>query len=1112
MMKLLTGKYGVAAFGMIGLAAAFAIFLIIYKLYKKNGKKLATAGKALEKVRPSKSDITNTIKQIKSRLTEQPAATFLYLHDGSNDAALEHIFQYLDKNSCDVYFDDPLQPIVVGEQQVLLLAQFSNLAKLDVSRLNLLLDKLYKQGVIQMPKVSVHLKQKPIDPGLSASMLRFLPRVNLLSKQDYQVHFLSDNAPIQNTLPELLNLDNSAPYIDFSDCQNSEALAESAKQHFQSLHNQFSFFMTTESIDSNALTKAMSASQYLEKYYKQIESVIAGLIDPEQLRNRPQQLTLNYGIDPSNLRDQFFYSGTNKAGKSLSAKHVLVGGICLLSAVVSGGLIYNGVQKIQLDEAINQAAPFVPQTLPLVTAEQNYQRWSELYHSRLIFGRYYPNSLEKTLNLQYAGYLLSHLNTQYQETTDPLNRALYLMIFAAGHDAKIQSELSQYQSLLTQITGFSSQQLELVYRYAKQPINQISTLGLSSNQIDNQLEVSNTLMTNVMPSDQVLGQLFSNIQLNITNAQLLRLLTQSVVMQQKLAVLHNSIPQALASVYQSRDDISSYLGQIADHFPSSAKMSYSDLNSALTNLQNIIPKQVPTITGFDTLVSNVATYNEKIGAYLKQQKRLDPQDSRRIHQVLLEAELNTVLDAIMNSNDSDLTLLSRQNYYNYTYKTVFSRNVTQVSLVYSKSVLLRTVLPLIEQYKALSQTLTQLNIQHDAFDYIESQTLLRYSDNYVLMLNKLLKNALPHQVSLDNLHLFLMDLTYDDTPLSNMLKYISKNTTFGKDQITQPELQQIPQQFAQLNAFIRSKGYKDYQSIISSISNSLYNKSPETYQALYLQLKPGTQGSLMDKLNQISSSQSNPEVYQLLNFPVTIVRQTVADYLIQQLISQWQQDVTTKVSYIENGFPLNMHANYKLDGQELTNQIGINGQLYLQMNQLLSAFIHLNGPKTRWLINTDLTDTQQSELAPLVTQLNKIYRIQQALWKPDGTPKAIKVSVKALPFEHVTLDGENKMALSFFQLGQKSRVIGLNTNDQPMRTITYDWQSQPTVSVGWLSNQNQSYQDSINGEWALFQLLNEGKCKKDNICQWGVKSDNTKVAPYTVSFKVTTPFLSVLNG
>ncbi len=550
-LTLLTGKYGKLAFGAIGLVAVFAILLIAFKFFKKKQKEFSEGESSLNKSRPAKSEINNSIKQIKTRLTESSVPAFIYIHDGATDSALDHLFQFLDKSVSDVYFDDPMQPIVVSEQQVILLAQLDNLAKLDINRFNLLLDKLYKQGVIQLPNVAIQLKQKPNDSGLTTSLYRFLPRINLLAKQPYQVHFLSDNSPIKGKIGQLLEVDNAAPYVDFSHCQSPEELEQYANQHFNSLRDQFSTYMSQDNVDSQKLASAMSASHFVERYLKQITPVISGFFEPELVKQKPQCITLNYGADPSNYRSQFFYSGSDKTGRRISGKHIAVSSLCIASLLASVGIVYNGVQKIQLDDAIKQASPFVPQTLPLVTAEQNYQRWSGLYRSKLILGSLYPTSIEKNLNQQYASYLLVRLNTQYQEAHDPLNRSLYLMIFAANHDAKIRAELKKYQSLLTQLTGFSSQQLNLVYSFANQPVAQISTLGLNTSNIGNQLEVSNTLMANVMSSNQVLGQLFNNIQLNITNQQLLSLLNQSVVMQQKLAVLHDTIPQSLASVYQA---------------------------------------------------------------------------------------------------------------------------------------------------------------------------------------------------------------------------------------------------------------------------------------------------------------------------------------------------------------------------------------------------------------------------------------------------------------------------------------------------------------------------------------------------------------------------------
>ena len=433
--------------------------------------------------------------------------------------------------------------------------------------------------------------------------------------------------------------------------------------------------------------------------------------------------------------------------------------------------------------------------------------------------------------------------------------------------------------------------------------------------------------------------------------------------------------------------------------------------------------------------------------------------------------------------------------------------------MYSKNVILNSVLPLIQRYKNLVKILNGYGIDYSAFDRIENGALTYYADQYVQMLNGILRNALPTKVSLDNLQMFLIDITSSNTPFTNMLDYVKNNTEFDKSITLPQELQIIPDSFGELNNFVGSDNYKSFQQILSTISHSLYQKSRDNYVRLYAELDPNKKDSLLSKLNNIINSlgMKNHEAYELFQFPTEIIQSSVADFLLNTLKQKWDLQVLPNIALVKDKFPLNLKSTSNITSDALNDMFGPQGVSYNEMYELLHSFIKLNKLTNLWEANDNLTKSQNKIIQPYIKTFNYFYELQTNLWDKEGKAIPIKIFIKPQPFKYVTLDGITKMVLTILQISDKTKVLGLNTHEDSSYAVSYNWQLQPISAVGWLSSSNVTYQKTYQGEWAFFKMLADANCTSNWLCSWKIRSDNTKVAPFVVSYQFKSNILDLIK-
>lgn len=1105
--SLLTDRYVLMLFGALGITLIITTIITLFRKYRQYKKKLKLPNfKRKSKQRNIYKDVTRQIiKQTKSNAWP----SFLCFYQGDNEHMLEYIAQFIVMDNAELIILNESQVVIIYKRIILFMVSINDIQDLDISALDTMLYKLYQKASIQLPTILLCLRNHNHQSAQLVLFQKLLSEIKLYQKHPYSLHVTIAFKESIDQMRAFFNLVKRQTNILLSQDMTETDVVEKIHQSFGEIRNHISAnLVAQDTIDADTVA-SMKIAASVESTLLPLAGFLSDLSQTQDIIS-PHSIIIDFGIHPANYYYTFFEQGSHAYKKKIKLKQVAIVALVVTSVSATAIFAYNAYQLKQLNDYVTNNPPF-SKANNIESAQEIYKRSAEMYSNTLTLSFLYGKTSFTALNTAYANFLVKTALIPQMYKAEGMTKALYLSILAGLKSPAIAAINQANTTLLSSITGLTRFQLNIVYQYAQ--FDNVNALINDGELFPEKDKFRNFKLPNKTAfSVEIFDQFIANSYLHITNSQLRSFIDQSVILYQEMCILQQTAPKILTNAsFGFSAQILDYFSEISMFLPSTN--TFCDSNATLIELQSIIPR-MPTkqVQSFSEAIDVIFNYNQKIEAFFDKHV-MSAENRDKLIGLLLSAQLNSTLFHILKQSDASFMLLDPDQYYQYTFKTVFSRNVTQLSLVYSKSILLKTVKPLLQRYQSLLDLLKKYNIDYSALDRLEKDALATYAEDYINALKHLIANTIPSTIEISNLQMFLIDVTSSNTPFSNMLEYIEDNTTFDKSDQLPKQLEIIPDSFANLNNFISSKEYQQYKDTLISISNTLNIRNHENYMNLYNQLQNDDKGSLMGQLKAhlTQLQQKNEQAYNLFKVPLEVIQQSLTKYLVADIKKQWDIEISPNISMIDNKFPFDLTSKMTLNADVVRELFGKTGQIYNQMRSLLGSFIHLDQSIDSWVFIQSLTQTQKSMLAKNLATFNDFYHLQQILWDKDGKPQDIDFFIEPMPFAQVSFDGKEKMALSFLQIGSTEQILGLNTQDVPTVPLTYNWQSKTDVSVGWLSADNLSYQKTYQGEWALFKMLADAKCTKDWQCTWQINSANTKVAPYAVSFKLTSNFLNFIK-
>ncbi|WP_299009516.1 hypothetical protein [uncultured Shewanella sp.] len=1114
-MNLLTGKYAVYIFSAIG--AAFLIVFIklgikYFKKIKKSKKKVDKLKKALDKgkgkIKLKPNVVKDVLKEIKESSNKKVNPAFLFVYDGDNDKMIKYINSLSSGEDYKVITVSESLFVMLSDNRVVFSLSTSYLQDIKMNTLNSLLDKAYKKGLIQLPFLLLCFGDKEYQNGQFFIISNFISEINIYKKIKFDINIAIDINMSDEKISSFYEIVKQNTSIIIGNNFETDEIKDMINKKMEDVHSILRNEIISDSSFSESVFDAIQVASFIEKKLMLLSTFLSGFSELSE-STLLDNVVIDFGIHKCNVHYNIFESESSIYIKKVKPIHYVTSVVIILSIISTFSFLYEAYHIKRHNEALKKSNVFGGlKAADLNKADGLYNRWNDIYNSDLIFnkitfGLLYGDYSWTELNKSYANFMTEKIILpEINKAEDPLTKLLFLSFIAASNSPSMFNELMNQKALATIVSNLNEEQLYLIYKYSgvvwlrklKFPAP-----ALYGNLINDRVDDDNTI-------DNIL---FDNF-LNVRNEELKKFIWEKVVFQRKVCFLKKAIPYLFVdNVYYSKS-VLNYINFFKDKLPKTKHGCGSEL---LLKLLDIIPgSDVPEKLSFESEVYLIKDYVSEIDNFFLKEKKYAEQ-KEQWKKVLLNAELNSILNRILGSNKGHIDLLYLKDYYEYTFNTLFSRDVIVISLAYVKDVIINVINPMLKDYDELGAVFKSYNIDYHALDQLKNDSLSEYANEYIASLEKILNNSLPETVSSENLKMYLVDITSENTPFDNNIDFISENTTFDKSDVLPKQLNVIADTFSGFNNLIQSKEYTQYKGILMEVHRNLLSGTNDDYVKTYQQLTSTGKDSIIGQLDTLMNSLGNVNlsIYNVFKVPLKIIQKTLADYLIAYINQQWRLQITPKIMLIESQFPFNLSAKQAIDFEVLNGMVGIQGEVFNQMKTLLQPLTSFNEAVSKWKVSTLLTSEQQTTLQPYIATLNKYSTLQAMLWDEKGKAKEMTFNVKPQAFKNVTLDGKNKMVLTFMHGGGKSQSLGLNTNSDAVTPLDYPWQLAPTVSVGWLNTDNNSFEKSYQGDWAFFRMLVDAKCSRRWLCTWNIKGNNAKSPPYQVSFSIQSNILKLVK-
>ena len=997
-----------------------------------------------------------------------------------------------------------------------------------------LLKGLVKHKAIQTPKIKLYLSEKVISNALSDSLilsLKQLFKIRLIH-HSLQLLVISDHSHkggiILNKDDLITSYDQFSTFNELTitgsinqkrkfteklkglkqkylyannhhDQDEQQDILQKISQFRQSLVAYFTHLSYDEASEINTLSKTyQNIANIAQTWHKQ--------------GNFIQQLVHSLLANTTAIR--LLVQDDKKINSNLNAKKSVIYPVSLtvimaLSLAVSGFFIHNHLAIADSNISLNNqktkeklliSNDFLKNT-SFKDIEKKYLTQVKAQKKALYSSFLYPNyglypSLDKDLSDKVMAKMINQVSLN---SKDPLKSISYLVFLLSLQDNNLHIEINQQIDNWSAFTGLSTQALSLINKSIKQasPLPEVKLnpsiltdlLNLEESVFDQQKFIQNFAFINQKTVS--LEQIQKLINSFYQNQLALRL----IMPLKNIAV--NSFSKLSPHNHKILTQLQYQLVQFKDN-TSMVDQEYLNLSAFISTLV-----RSETIYDLGHLIQALEQANIQIEHFALS---LPNASQEVVIKQLKQAYLNSLMNRLFQQDSQEYFSLLPQHYYEqYIAISTFNRQPLEMPIAYTKATITGSLKALQDRYKTLLNNYQSNNIESSLLSYLYDLQIHEYVENYIRHYDQLFLSAMPEKFTPKNIQLFLLDISAPQSPFANLLTYIQTNTNLDGSDLSN-QVDKIKQHFSTLNVFSHSDEFQNYRSNFKNLSQMMLDKRFESYQKILEQLNNQDPDNISVKINKTLEKFELPmSVKARFMLPLKVVQDEVYKQLSLMVKEDWKLNLQADINSLSNLFPFNLTAPETISDEKLNQQLSPTGRLYISMKENLAPFIHQSINK-QWNFNKDVPQSARKILQDNLTEFNQWSSWQRQLWDERGKPKALSIKIKGLKFDQISV-GNEKISSSFIASQGKS-IPALNTNENYTGVLVYPWAFSPSISVGWVSEDNQVYQQTFSGKWALFKmLLAAEKLSNSDQYSWDIPGINPIVSKAKIKFVLKNPLI-----
>lgn len=397
-------------------------------------------------------------------------------------------------------------------------------------------------------------------------------------------------------------------------------------------------------------------------------------------------------------------------------------------------------------------------------------------------------------------------------------------------------------------------------------------------------------------------------------------------------------------------------------------------------------------------------------------------------------------------------------------------------------------------------------ITHEVINYMKN-----YQDHYARFFDAY---DIPKNISLEQLKGVLRDLAYISSNFHDFLHSIHYHTSPLSAPVLALKNMETVNDFDFLNhLFSQEKGdapIGEYHQIITQLIQDLDTESfHQRFSGIlepYLTPSAAVSAHILQEdsqsyLKRIALSLDTlgiPEKYRgPFVKPILQLHQIGLRDLKSAIERVWVAHFSPKIESLFTKFPFDPNGAITISVDELDQILSPKAEFYKSIAQVLNVCYSKKDGVWHSI------DPQSLKLDERITSsLIAIQNIADLLWNNEGTPKAIALNIKPIPFSPSGNENPN-LVLSYLVVGKDSIR---NLNQTPSwHTVNVEWWKEDNCLVGVeLLNKDaksKSYQNlqKLHTTWAFFELLREATQESGNTWSWEMANKEGR-EKYKVSF------------
>lgn len=1059
-MKLIT---------LLGKVFGINAFITIFKKFFLKSKKIKNQIKGTKKlfnnfkltkndssnlsIEFKKNDYEKIIKDILINNTKQAKSSKLIIFNGTYEQ-MKNNFKY-DEDSFIKLQGLYILNTATNMNFIFCCSDNTPLISQYIKQLKKIIIKLYKESFINLPTIQLYIVSNDfieifynyLNELLSYKLFKNLPiEINSLNidinnskiKNFPKKFFVHNDHNMYTSLLDIQKqINNHYIYLTFENFENK-----------YSLHNEF-----------HILNQAIENSK---KYQDQIQ-LIQNII--------PYRKVICFNLINKDI------NYTNNYYSSIYFKHFIFSILGISSIYVSVMLIKNHLTISQNKIMSNEIVKYIQENESLKELETFYNKTKNKLNHSLSFNQLYPNNMTDEFNgeiyKQSYNILFSSLDKK-----SSLEKLALTLLFASYEQPLlkkiIKDNIDRWANILEIRPAFMSL---LLQNSNKIPI---PLININVEEIEAIIQKKGASFD----KPEFINKLIKQNKSMINIEQLISILNQQHKDVVIIKLLKEAFPLVTKSFLHKKGWDNAKWWDSTNEILKSFKLKHNNnehvYNDLLHFLGNITSED--SIDSFSDIISQLNKTNDLI--INNSNKTVKSYTS-----VILQAYFNSIVLDLFEKRDT-LPLLPENLYYQNITLFSFDRKQFHVPVVYTKASINEYLEPLSQDYDNLINTYSKYNINHDLLTNLFTAQKEIYLTEYVKTHNDTLEQALPKQIVKDSdISLFLLDISSKQSPLHNILKFVSNNTKI--------DIPTISDKFKSFNEFIHSDDFINYQNQFQSYSKALIN--PNIKSLIKLTKEIGSKDeNMISKVKDILKKADIPD-YQVDHFvnPTQIIK----NYLFKQASTlikrEWDLSIKSRYSNLMSCFPFKINSEKVISNEKIRELISKDGTLFNDMKKLLAPFTIKSSQNYEWKFKKQVPEASKKYLEKFLKQFNKINLWQNSLWDNQGMPKEIIFKIKGGKIESKNL---NIPVIASFISSNGKKVTALNTNENKLSTIEYNWYDQNSLSVGWIGEENQIYQKNFSGEWAFFKALKTTQ-KNKNSYRFDIDINNIESAQIEFEIK-----------